>query len=76
MTDNIECGNIPVAVAAKVLKMDCQTVRLLLQNNLVNWGICYKRKGSRQYSYVIYSKLFYEATGFRYSAEKEMKVYE
>lgn len=72
MTDNIECGNIPVAVAAKVLKMDCQTVRLLLQNNLVNWGTCYKRKGSRQYSYIIYAKLFYEATGYKYSEKAEV----
>ena len=28
-------GNVPVNVAAKVLKMDSQTVRLLIQQNLV-----------------------------------------
>lgn len=58
------CANIPVAVAAKALKMDPQTVRLLLQNGLVDWGIAYKRGDSRQYSYLIYPKLFYEATGY------------
>ena len=50
MAKNVDCGSIPVAVAAKVLKMDNQTVRLLLQNGLVNWGIAYKRPGSRQFS--------------------------
>lgn len=61
------CANIPVSVAAKALKVDCQTVRLLLQSGAVNWGIAYKRKStSRQYSYLIYPKLFYEATGFMY----------
>lgn len=58
------CARITVAEAARALKMDCQTVRLLLQNGLVNWGIAYKRGNSRQYSYLIYPKLFYEATGY------------
>lgn len=72
MVKNVDCGNIPVAVAAKVLKMDNQTVRLLLQNGLVNWGIAYKRPGSRQFSYIIYAKQFYEATGFQYSEKVEV----
>lgn len=57
-------ANMPVAVAAKALGMDCQTVRLLCQNNLVDWGSAFKRPGSRQYSYLISPKLFYETTGF------------
>mgnify|MGYP006992635765 FL=1 len=72
MAKNVDCGNIPVAVAARVLKMDNQTVRLLLQNGLVNWGIAYKRPGSRQFSYIIYAKQFYEATGFQYSEKVEV----
>ena len=72
MAKNVDCGNIPVAVAAKVLKIDNQTVRLLLQNGLVNWGIAYKRPGSRQFSYIIYAKQFYEATGFQYSEKVEV----
>lgn len=61
------CANIPVSVAAKALKMDCQTVRLLLQSGAVDWGIAYHRtpKG-RQYSYLIYPKKFYEETGYLY----------
>lgn len=42
--NNETMGNVPVNVAAKVLKMDSQTVRLLIQQNLVPWGICFKRK--------------------------------
>lgn len=67
-----ECANIPVAVAAKALHVDAQTVRLLLQNNLVTWGCAYRRTPkSKQYSYLIYPKKFYEETGFLY---KESEV--
>ena len=59
-------GRVPVSIAAKVLRVDDQTVRLLLQNGLVNWGIAYKRTGSRHFSYLIFARKFYEATGFRY----------
>lgn len=64
-------GNVPVRTAAKVLKMDPQTVRLLLQNNLVDWGTAFKRPGSRQYSYLIYRQKFFEATGYSYETEKD-----
>ncbi len=61
-----ENATVPVSVCAKVLKCDAQTVRLLLQNKLVDWGICYKLPHSRHYSYLIYAKAFYEATGYLY----------
>lgn len=62
-----ECANIPVAVASKALGVDRQTVRLLLQSRVVNWGCAYKRTPkSGQYSYLIYPKKFYEETGFIY----------
>ena len=61
------CANVPVAVAAKALKVDAQTVRLLLQNGLVSWGTAYRRTPkSTQYSYLIYPKKFYEETGYIY----------
>ncbi len=61
------CANIPIAEAAKALKVDCQTVRLLLQSGTVNWGIAYKRTpGSSHFSYLIFPKRFYEETGYRY----------
>lgn len=59
-------ANVPVSIAAKALKMDAQTVRLLLQSGAVEWGIAFKRGNSRQFSYLIYPRKFYEATGFFY----------
>lgn len=61
-----DSANVPVAVAAKALKMDAQTVRLLLQSGTVDWGVAFKRGNSQQYSYLIYPKRFYESTGFFY----------
>lgn len=71
MKENIECGVVSVATAAAVLKLDPQTVRLLLQNKLVDWGCAYKRPGSKQYSYLIYAKPFYEVTGYLYKGGAE-----
>ncbi len=57
-------ANVSVAVAAKALGMDPQTVRLLLRQGLVTWGCAYKRTPqSRQFSYLISPKRFYEETG-------------
>lgn len=66
MTDITECGRVPVAVAAQVLKLDSQTVRLLIQNKLVDWGMCYKKPGSKQFSYIIYAEPFYRLTGYKH----------
>lgn len=58
-------GRILVSTAARVLKMDCQTVRLLLRQNQVPWGMAFKRPGSTQYSYIIYSEPFKQLTGYK-----------
>lgn len=70
---SFDTANVPVAVAAKALRMDAQTVRLLLQNNMVSWGIAYKRGNSKQFSYLIYPRKFYETTGFLYQPDKEVR---
>ena len=64
-------GRISVSTAAKVLKMDCQTVRLLLRQNAVDWGTAFKRPGSTQYSYLIYSEPFRQLTGYREAGDME-----
>lgn len=65
-------ANIPVGVAAKALGVDAQTVRLLLQSGTVEWGIAYRRTPrSKHFSYIVYPRLFYEATGFAYRSDKE-----
>lgn len=57
-------GRISIVTAAKVLKMDAQTVRLLLRQGEVPWGVAYKQPGSTQYSYLIYAEPFKQLTGF------------
>ena len=69
-----ECASVPIAVAAEALKMDAQTVRLLLRNNLVDWGIAYKLENSSKYCYLIYPKKFYEATGFAYKEKTTEEI--
>lgn len=64
-------GRISIATAAKVLKMDAQTVRLLLRQNQVPWGVAYKRPGSNQYSYLIYSEPFRQLTGYKEAGNEE-----
>ena len=62
-----ECGNMPVSAAAKALRVDCQTVRLLIQSGAVEWGTAYKRTpDSSHFSYLISPLAFYHATGYLY----------
>ena len=72
---DIERGTVPIAVASKVLKIDCQTLRLLLQNKMVDFGIAYKRPGSKQYSYIIYAEPFYRLTGYRHKESEGRDVF-
>ena len=60
-----ERGVISIAEAAKVLKVDAQTLRLLLQNQMVTFGVAYKKPGSTRFSYLIYAEPFYQLTGYR-----------
>ena len=57
-------ANMPIQVAAEALKMDPQSVRVMLQLGIVPWGKAFKRPGSRRYSYLISPKSFYESTGY------------
>ena len=49
-------GRIKVEDAARFLHMDCQTLRLMIQNNLIPGATCFKRGNSRQYTYLIFAK--------------------
>ncbi len=57
-------GRIKVEAAAKFLNMDCQTLRLMIQNDLIPGAMCFKRGRSKQYTYVILAKPFCQATGY------------
>ena len=67
MEVTFECANMPIAAAARALGVDRQTVRLLIQNGLVEWGTAYKRTpASQHFSYLISPLAFYQATGYLY----------
>ena len=55
---------MPTKVCAEALGMDVQTVRLLCQNGLVDWGRAIRLPGSHSYTYLISPKLFFEQTGY------------
>ena len=63
-------GRISVKDASKVLRMDCQTIRMLLRSGAVDWGLAFKRPGSRQYTYLIYSEKFKGVTGYDGKADE------
>lgn len=57
-------ANLKISEVARALHVDQQTVRLMLQQGVVPWGCAYKRTPkSRQYSYLISPKKFFEETG-------------
>ena len=65
-------GNLKISEVAQALQMDQQTVRLMLQQGVVSWGCAYKRTPkSRQFSYLISPKRFFEETGVLIGGETD-----
>ncbi len=65
-------GNLKISEVAQALHMDQQTVRLMLQQGIVPWGCAYKRTPkSRQFSYLISPKRFFEETGVMIGGETD-----
>ena len=56
---------LTVKSVAKVLGKDEQTIRYLISNQLVPWGISYRNPGSRRNSYIIFEPKFFESTGIK-----------
>lgn len=56
---------LTVAQVAAVLQRDNQTIRYLLDNKLVSWGMSFRRRGSKRRSYIIYKDKFQEETGIK-----------
>ena len=56
-------ANLTIAEVAEAMHCDPQTIRIMIQQGVVPWGKCWKRPGSRHYSYLISPQGFYEATG-------------
>lgn len=61
-----DAASVPVETAAKALGIDKQTLRVMLQNNMFDFGKAVKLPGSNRYSYWISPRLFWLATGFVY----------
>ena len=64
-------ANIPVAVAARIMKKDKQFVRQGIIQGLLDFGVAFKKEGSDQYDYYISPLKFWKATGFAYRGETD-----
>lgn len=56
---------LSVSQVARALHRDNQTIRYLLDNRLVSWGMAFRRPGSKRKSYLIYKDKFQEETGIK-----------
>ena len=65
MSAEFNSANLTVKEVADALGMDAQTVRVLIQQNLVPWGKCVKLPGSSQFTYFVSPLKFYEETGWK-----------
>lgn len=63
-------ANVPVVVAAKVMKKDQQFIRHGIIQKILPFGEAYKMPGSSHYDYYISPKKFYEYTGYVYNPEE------
>ena len=61
-------GTIDLKTTADFLDIDCQTLRIIIQNGGVSWASAVKGRGN-DFIYLIYEKPFREATG--YNPQKE-----
>jgi hypothetical protein len=58
-------NTLTVQQVATALNRDCQTIRYLLDNKIVSYGMSYRRRGSKRKSYIIYRDKFIEETGIK-----------
>lgn len=63
--------NIPVNVAARIMKKDAQYVRQGIILGILKFGVAFKKEGSTQYDYYISPMKFWQETGYIYSGESE-----
>lgn len=58
--------NVPIAVAARVMKKDPQFIRQGLIQGFLRFGVAIKKEGSTQYDYYISPMKFWQETGYVY----------
>ena len=61
--------NVPVVVAAKIMKKDPEYVRQGMLQGLLDIGVAFKKEGSGQYDYYISPMKFWRETGFVYRGQ-------
>ena len=59
-------GNVPIAVAAKVMHKDKVFIREGLKQGILNFGYAFKKDGKSTYDYYISPLKFYLETGYVY----------
>ena len=63
-------ANIPVAVAARVMRKDKQFVRQGILQGILKFGVAFKKDGSNEYDYYISPMKFWQETGYVYDGSK------
>lgn len=61
--------NVPVVVAARVMKKDQQFIRQGIILGFLKFGVAFKKEGSSQYDYYISPMKFWQETGYVYKGE-------
>ena len=61
--DMNESVRMSVKEVSDILRVDSQTVRIMIQQGVVDWGTCFKMPNSHHYSYLISRQKFCEAFG-------------
>lgn len=64
-------GNIPVNVAARIMKKDAQYVRQGIILGFLKFGVAFKKEGSTQYDYYISPMKFWQETGYIYDGKED-----
>lgn len=64
-------ANVPVIMAAKIMKKDQQFIRQGMIQGILPFGTAYKKNGSTHYDYYISPKAFWEYTGYVYNPEAD-----
>lgn len=62
--------NVPVTVAARVMKKDPQFIRQGIIQGFLKFGVAFKKEGSSQYDYYISPMKFWVETGYIYQGEE------
>ena len=62
--------NVPVEVAAKVMRKDKQFIRQGIIQGRLTFGVAFKKDGSEQYDYYISPMKFWRETGYIYKGSQ------